>query len=90
MWGYPVFRVPIAYKKARGLPINAPNIFYYFQYALHHVQKGKGSICMRSKFIILLIKFSKVLQLSRYHHQWFGSTLNLMSASPSIHRNTIE
>jgi hypothetical protein len=28
--------------------------------------------------------------ISRYHHQWFGSTLNLMSVSPSIHQNMME
>jgi hypothetical protein len=27
---------------------------------LHRVQKARGSICMCSEFIILLIKFSKV------------------------------
>jgi hypothetical protein len=30
------------YKKARGLPINAPHIFYYFQHALYRVQKVRG------------------------------------------------
>jgi hypothetical protein len=34
--------------------------------------------------------FQKFLQLSMYHHRWFDSTLNLVSASPSIHRNTTE
>jgi hypothetical protein len=29
-------------------------------------------------------------QLNIYHHRWFGSTPNLASASPSIHRNTRE
>jgi hypothetical protein len=47
-------------QKARGLPIDASHIFYYFQHVLHHVQKVRGSIGMCSKFIILLIKFSKV------------------------------
>jgi hypothetical protein len=46
--------------KSKGLPINAPHIFYYFQHALHHVQKARSSISMCSKFIILLIKLSKV------------------------------
>jgi hypothetical protein len=46
--------------KSKGLPIDAPHIFYYFQHALHHVQKARGSIGMCSKIIILLIKFSKV------------------------------
>jgi hypothetical protein len=32
----------------------------------------------------------KKLHLSRYHHRWFGSTLNLASASPSIHWNMTE
>jgi hypothetical protein len=45
---------------------------------------------MCSKFITWLTKFSKKLQLSRYHHQWFGSIPNLTSASPSIHRNVRE
>jgi hypothetical protein len=48
-------------QKAKGLPINALHIFYYFQHALRRVQKARGSICMCSKFIILLIKFSKVI-----------------------------
>jgi hypothetical protein len=47
-------------QKARELSINTPHIFYYFQHALHRVQKAKDSIGMCSKFIILLIKFSKV------------------------------
>jgi hypothetical protein len=46
--------------KSKGLPIDAPHIFYYFQHVLHHVQKVRGSIGMCSKFIILLTKFSKV------------------------------
>jgi hypothetical protein len=46
--------------KSKGLPINASHIFYYFQHTLHRVQKTSGSISMCSKFIILLIKFSKV------------------------------
>jgi hypothetical protein len=46
--------------KSKGLPINAPHIFYYFQHALCHVQKTRVSIGMCSKFIILLIKFLKV------------------------------
>jgi hypothetical protein len=47
-------------QKVRGLPIDAPHIFYYFQHALCRVQKVRVSIGMCSKFIILLIKFSKV------------------------------
>jgi hypothetical protein len=46
--------------KSKGLPINAPHIFYYFQHVLNCIQKVRGSIGMCSKFIILLIKFSKV------------------------------
>jgi hypothetical protein len=46
--------------KSKGIPIDAPHIFYYFQHALHRVQKARGFIGMCSKFIILLIKFSKV------------------------------
>jgi hypothetical protein len=46
--------------KSKGLPINIPHIFYYFQHVLHRVQKARGSIGMCSKFIILVIKFSKV------------------------------
>jgi hypothetical protein len=45
--------------KSKGIPINAPHIFYYFQHALRRVQKTRSSIGMCSKFIILLIKFSK-------------------------------
>jgi hypothetical protein len=46
--------------KRQGIPINTPHIFYYFQHVLHRVQKARDSIVMCSKFIILLIKFSKV------------------------------
>jgi hypothetical protein len=46
--------------KRKGISIDAPHIFYYFQHALCRVQKARGSISMCSKFIILLIKFSKV------------------------------
>jgi hypothetical protein len=46
--------------KRKGLPINTPYIFYYFQHALHHAQKTRDSIGLCSKFIILLIKFLKV------------------------------
>jgi hypothetical protein len=57
--------------KAKGLLINTPHIFYYFQHVLCHVQKARCSILRRvqkvrcsigmcSKFIILLIKCSKV------------------------------
>jgi hypothetical protein len=35
-------------------------------------------------------EFSKVFVAQQYQHRWFGSTLNLMSTSPSIHRNTME
>jgi hypothetical protein len=54
-----------AYKKGRELLIDAPHIFYYFQHALHLVQKARGSIDMCSKFIILLIKFSKVFAVQQ-------------------------
>jgi hypothetical protein len=30
-------------KISKGLPIDAPYIFYYFQHARHHVQKARGS-----------------------------------------------
>jgi hypothetical protein len=30
------------YKKARGLPIDAPHIFYYFQHAIRREQKTRG------------------------------------------------
>jgi hypothetical protein len=33
-------------QKARGLPINAPHIFYYFQHALRRVKKARGFIGM--------------------------------------------
>jgi hypothetical protein len=46
--------------KSKGLSISAPQIFYYFQHTLRHVQKARGYIGMYSKFIILLIKFPKV------------------------------
>jgi hypothetical protein len=49
-----------AYKKQKGLLIDVPHILCYFQHVLHRVQKARGSIGMLSKFIILLIKFSKV------------------------------
>jgi hypothetical protein len=48
-----------AYKKQGGSR-STLHIFYYFQHALRRVQKIRDSICMCSKFIILLIKFSKV------------------------------
>jgi hypothetical protein len=51
--------------KSKGLPINASHIFYYFQHALHRVQKARCSIGMCSKFIILLINFSKVFAAQR-------------------------
>jgi hypothetical protein len=46
--------------KSKGLPIDTPHIFYYFQHALHRVQKVRGSVGMCSRFIILIIKFAKV------------------------------
>jgi hypothetical protein len=46
--------------KSKGLPIDAPHIIYYFQHALHHVHKARGSVGMCTRFIILLIKFPKV------------------------------
>jgi hypothetical protein len=47
--------------KSKGLPIgDGPHIFYYFQHVLRRVQKARGSIGMRSKFVILLIKFPKI------------------------------
>ncbi len=51
--------------KCKMLLIGGPQIFYYFQHALHCVQKARGSIGMCSKFIILLIKFSKVFAAQR-------------------------
>jgi hypothetical protein len=51
--------------KSKRLLINGPHIFYYFQHALRRVQKVRGSIGMCSKFIILLIKFSKVFAAQR-------------------------
>jgi hypothetical protein len=58
-------RVAPCTKKQKGLPIGAPHIFYYFQHTLHRVQKARSSIGMCSKFIILLIKFSKVFAAQR-------------------------
>jgi hypothetical protein len=46
--------------KSTGLPIGAPHILYYFQNALRRVQKARGSVGMRSRFIILLIMFPEV------------------------------
>jgi hypothetical protein len=46
--------------KSKGLSISGLHIFYYFQHALHHVQKSEGSVGMCSRFIILLIKFPEV------------------------------
>jgi hypothetical protein len=46
--------------KSKRLPIGAPHIIYYFQHALHHVHKARGSVGMCARFIILLIKFPKV------------------------------
>jgi hypothetical protein len=45
--------------ESKGLPIDGPHIFYYFQHAFRRVQKAWGSIGMCSKFVILLIKFQK-------------------------------
>jgi hypothetical protein len=59
--------------KSKGLPIDAPHNFYYFHHALRRVQKERGSIGMCSKVIILLIKFSKVLQFSGCHHPFVSS-----------------
>jgi hypothetical protein len=43
--------------KSKRFLIGAPHILYYFQHALHRVHKARGFLCMRSRFIILLIKF---------------------------------
>jgi hypothetical protein len=51
--------------KSKGLPIGGSHIFYYFRHALRRIQKAWGSIGMCSKFIILLIKFSKVFVAQR-------------------------
>jgi hypothetical protein len=45
--------------KNKGLLIGGPHIFYYFQHALHRIQKARGSIGMCAKFVILAIKFPK-------------------------------
>jgi hypothetical protein len=45
--------------KSKGLPFSGPHIFYYFQHALHRVQKARGSIGMGVKFVISVIKFPK-------------------------------
>jgi hypothetical protein len=60
-----LFTCVVPRTKNKGLPIDAPYIFYYFQHVLHCVQKARGSIGMRSKFIILLINFSKVFAAQR-------------------------
>jgi hypothetical protein len=81
---------------SKGLLIDVPLSFYYFQCTHRRVQKVRGS---RSTLHTTSITFSTCIatyknqdapQLSRYYHQWFGLTLNPMSASPSIHRNAGE
>jgi hypothetical protein len=62
---YAFYTCSTAYKTQKGLPIDAPRIFYYFQHTLRRVQKARGSIGMCSKFVILLIKFSKVFAAQR-------------------------
>jgi hypothetical protein len=60
-----------AYKKVRGLSIDASHIFYYFQHALHRVQKASGAIGLCSKFIILLIKYTDLRFLRSVHLKYW-------------------
>jgi hypothetical protein len=60
-----------AYKKVRGLSIDASHIFYYFQHALHRVQKASGAIGLCSKFIILLIKYTDLRFLRPVHLKYW-------------------
>jgi hypothetical protein len=46
-----------AYKKERGFSIDTPHIFYYFQYALHRVQKARVPyVCAPIVFINQIFK----------------------------------
>jgi hypothetical protein len=58
-------RVAPRTKSKRGSRSMLHTFSIIFQHVLHHVQKVRGFIGMYSKFIILLIKFSKVFAAQR-------------------------
>jgi hypothetical protein len=65
-------------RKSKGLPIKqeatnwrASLYLLLFIRAFSRAQKARGFTGMCSKFSTWLTKFSKVFQLSRYHHRWF-------------------
>jgi hypothetical protein len=75
-------------QKARGSRSTLHAASITFSTCIVVYKKVRDSIGMCSIFNIWLTKFSKFFASQQiYHHRWFGSTSNPMSASPSIHRN---